>query len=240
MVSVDYADLLAITLPYNRHHFKEAWVVTSHADEETQKVAGEHGAIIVQTDLFYRDGAWFNKFRALEHGLDLMGRDGWLTIMDADVLWPKEADLSGAREGCLYTPQRRMLTDLRKLKGGIPPEEAWSEFPYHHYQLEWSGYTQVFHAADPHLGTPPWHETNWKTAGGADSFFQAKWPPARKLRPPFEVLHLGPGGTNWAGRASPRVDGSLPEGAEERAALLRGLLRARRGPGPNRYGKEKL
>ena len=41
LVAVDYADLLAITLPYNRQHFYEVMVVTSldKLDDETREYA---------------------------------------------------------------------------------------------------------------------------------------------------------------------------------------------------------
>lgn len=74
----------------------------------------------------------------------------------------------------------------------------------------------------------PWHQTDWKHAGGADSFFQALWPDSHKIRPPFEVLHLGPAGVNWCGRAVPYVNGSLPQEANERRQKVRSMIQGRR------------
>src|SRR5580692_269178 len=88
LVSVDYADILAVTLPYNRHHFDEVYVVTTPGSEDG-RVAKQLGAEVWGTTAFYDDGAVFNKWKALEEALDVMGRDGWLCVMDADVLWPK-------------------------------------------------------------------------------------------------------------------------------------------------------
>jgi hypothetical protein len=171
-----------------------------------------------------------------------MGLTGWLSIMDADVLWPKEITHTwrpdreypgfGYREGCLYTPRRRMLEKPSQLltlsKQGPPPERMWGSFPLHPQQREFAGYTQIFHAGDPHLGPAPWHETNWRTAGGADSFFQAKWPPECKIRPPFEVLHLGESGVNWCGTG------------EENRAKLKQLLKKRGTVPGDRFYHEKL
>lgn len=264
LVSVDYTDILSITLPYNRHHFDEVLVVTS--PEDAPNIAGlcaNNQANLFCTDAFYRDGATFNKWLALEAGLDSMGRSGWICLMDADVLWPKTArftpggqdslDVSGLgmREGCsirlrpghLCTPRRRMLLDLNTtytICKVFPPEErVWSNFPLHPQSREFAGYTQIFHASDPHLGPPPWHQTDWRHAGGADSFFQAKWPISHKIRPPFEVLHLGPAGTNWCGRVSPYLDGSIPPSAADRADQLR-KFRAGRKPGPDKFAGERL
>lgn len=234
LVCVDYSDILAITLPYNRHHFEEVWVVTSSGDSNTILVAREHQAEVVVTDLFYEPGAVFNKWKALEHGLDIMGRTGWLCIMDADVLWPKELPRFSKEVGNLYTPRRRMMQELT---AQIPRECYWKQYPHHRNEAEFAGYSQMFHASDPVLGKPPWHEINWAHAGGADSFFQRKWHPSHKIRPPFDVLHLGPSGHNWCGRATPYVDGTLPPASKERETKLREYMQQRQQT--RRFDSEK-
>lgn len=270
LVSVDYADLLAITLSYNRHHFDEVWVVTSNSDRASVDVALKHDCRFFQTDTFYEGGAVFNKWRALEQGLDMMGRWGWLCVMDADVLWPKY--LPGPRTGTpmigsiwitetmkvgqLCSPLRRMWSEFPTVvprdrppdawemtASGVcmPAEQSWHQFPIHRNVAEWAGYTQIFHATDLVLDSPPWHEIDWKTAGSADSFFQAKWAQENKIRPPWECLHLGPAGENWAGRTSRYVDGTTPEGAKERREYLDKMLRDRRGKsGMDRFKHERL
>lgn len=254
MVSVDYADILAVTLPRNLHHFEEVWIVTASRDAATRTVAESCGpkVKVFLTDSFWADGAVFNKWRALEEGLDAMGREGWLALMDADVTWPKDTwchpvdplcrfttginPLTDWTPGNLYSPLRRMWDcwpetfDLCQLEGatGMPAEGAWRQFLLHRNTAEWAGYTQIFHASDPVLGPPPWHQVDWRHAGGADSFFQRKWRPENKVRPPWEVLHLGPAGANWMGRASRLADGRRPEGAGERAGELARMWRERR------------
>jgi hypothetical protein len=229
LVSVDYADLLAITLPYNRHHFSEVMVVTSFTDTASAAVAEANNCKVYKTNSFYTDGATFNKFRAMEEGLDAFGRYGWMCIMDADVLWPKHIDWSFLKDNCmqsgdyfLYTPLRRMCEETH-----VPHEPYWRSYPLHPQQIEWAGYTQIFHADDPHLPAAPWHQTNWKHAGGADSFFQQLWPASHKLRPPFECLHLGPAGMNWAGRVTPFTDGTQHPDAQHRLNTLRNFMRTR-------------
>jgi hypothetical protein len=237
LVSVDYADLLAVTLPYNRHHFDDVMVVTTPASQDGA-VAVAHECRVHYTDAFYDAGASFNKWKALEEGLDAFGRHGWLCLMDADVLWPKELPDFRLEDGCLYTPMRRMCEHPEL---GIPPEDMWGKFSLHRQQQEFAGYSQIFYASDPVLGSPPWHQVDWKHAGGADSFFQQKWPDNRKVRPPFEVLHLGPAGQNWYGRATPLLDGSTPPDAAEKLAKVAATWRNRRGKhGEERFQGEKL
>lgn len=279
LVSVDYSDLLAITLPYNRHHFDEVMVVTSPNDDKTKMIADKCGAVVFTTDSFYKNGADFNKWRALEEGLDYFGRFGWLCIMDADVLWPRDTKLctcpchSGiggmmhiracCKLGCslirgkLYTPRRRMWASFTSVwneegipldsehweesVGGIkiPKPDIWNRFPLHPNIQEFAGYTQIFHATDPALGSPPWHDVTWKHAGGADSFFQSKWQPSHKIRPPWEVLHLGPAGENWCGRATEYLDGSVPTESMERRQRVLDYRRGRVS-GASRFDREKI
>jgi hypothetical protein len=278
MTCVDFTDILRITLPYNRHHFDEVCIVTSVEDyKNVESIALQYKCSVHATDAFTRNGASFNKWLALEEGLTVFGRHGWLCIMDADILWPKglkfaayergdpitiETYLTGTilRPGYLYSPLRRMHSDMsaRYLNGvridptpgydplGLPnvtcypPESDWSKLPVHHNLNEWAGYTQIFHASDPVLGIPPWHETDWLHAGGADSMFQNKWDKPHKVRPPFEVLHLGPAGRNWFGRSTPYLDGSLPPNATENRRKSERMIAERRILRDKQFRNERI
>ena len=104
VVSVEYDDLLAITLARNARHFERILVVTSPADEATQDVAARvPNAEVHTTDAFYRNGAAFNKGLALEEGFERIGREGWLLAWDADIVMPQRMDLAGIEIGNLYT-----------------------------------------------------------------------------------------------------------------------------------------
>ena len=245
MVCVDYQDLLRVCLPYNRHHFDEVCVVTNVKQTiQTMELLDELGMgdiKLYNTDAFYHGNAVFNKWAALEEALDWYGRRGWMVLMDSDVLWPKNgSDILRRylRPGFLYSPLRRMFTDTTQ---PLPPEDQWGRYPIHRNVGEWAGYSQVFAADDPVLGPPPWHEIDWAHAGGADSMFQQKWPRERKIRPPFEILHVGPAGANWCGRSTPYLDGTKPENADERAKMVKEIWEGRRGKhGPDRFRHEKL
>lgn len=237
IVSVDYWDLLELTLPYNANHFSERWIVTTPTDEKTQQVALSHKCNLVLTNCFYDDGADFNKWKALEWGLDQMGREGWICVMDADVLWPKRIPNLNLKAGQLMTPYRRMCP-TQDIRHGIPNESEWSSYPRHRNVGEWAGYSQIFHAEDTHLGNPPWYETDWRHGGGADSFFQRKWPRSAKVRPGWECLHIGPGGMNWFGRTTDYLDGSSPENKQKRNKKRQEAAKQRRKS--RSYDHEKL
>lgn len=261
MVCVDYQDLLAVTLPYNRHHFGEVHVITDErCYYEVRHIADANDVSVWHTQLFYEGGASFNKWAALEWGLDRMGREGWLCLMDADVLWPKWVDLDagclggspGYKIGNLITPLRRMAPwpvfapSNPASVFGMPYERTWGLYPIHRNVNEWAGYSQIFHANDSVLGPPPWHEIDWKHAGGADSIFQRKWSAERKVRPPWEVLHLGEAGQNWYGRVSPLADGTVLERTEEKREMIdriwsgRRTIREKGGSEADAFRPEKL
>lgn len=238
IVCVDYSDLLEITLERNIHHFDEVMIVTSNKDLKTRAMISNSGKTrLFVTDLFYENGAVFNKWLALEAGLDLFGRWGWICLMDADVIWPKVIRNFHPMIGRLYSPLRRMYNPI---KLPVPKEEDWKNYPIHRNIHEFAGYTQIFHAEDRVLGEPPWHEVCWKHAGGADSFFQRKWIEYNKIRPNFEVLHLGEAGKNWFGRATPYLNGELDINSEQRQKLQKSIWHLRRKNKDPNFTSEKI
>lgn len=243
IVCVDYADLLALTLPRNRPHFEQVLIVTNEQDKATVELAINHKCVVYQTDAFYRNGAVFNKWLALEEGLDRFGRQDWMCMLDADTIWPREIPDIELEVGKLYSPLRHMCEEIPKSSSGsplIPSEDQWARYPIHRNIYEWAGYTQIFHARDKVLqGSKYWHEVNWRHAGGADSFFQAKWETCNKIRPPFNVLHLGLAGVNWCGRADRYADGTVHPDAELRRKQVRDFV-CGRTLGPARFDKEKI
>jgi hypothetical protein len=189
IICVDYADILRHTLPYNQHHFSEIVVVTAPQDELTPLVAKDHTVLV--TDVFYRKNADFNKWGALEAGLDTIGRKGPMCILDADIMLPKEIELPELN-GNLLIPKRRMADNPL-------PEEQWGEQPYDTFE-GWAGYCMFFHCSDPALVRRPWFP-GWIHAGGADTEFERRWREPRKNRGNFEVLHIGEPRTWWCGRS---------------------------------------
>lgn len=156
-----------------------------------------------------------------------MGRRGWLCLWDADTVFPSVAPMN-LEKGFLYGPMRRIYDPVTL---PLPPEWSWHRLPLHKNFMEWPGFAQVFHAEDSVLGVSPWHETDWVHCGGADSFFQQRWSRERKVRFPWEVLHMGPAGVNWCGRATDYLDGGAPAEAASNADALARYLRSRKRSG---------
>lgn len=233
-VSVDYGDILAITLAKNARHFSEIVVVSTPADTLTaQVVASVPNARLHQTNAFYADGAEFNKAAALEEGFDLIpGKGGFLCILDADILLPPIVDFEDCCHGFLYQPRRRILSDPSQWHEFID----WTSLPLAD-DGEWAGYFQLFHRLDVAVfKRRPWYPPRWRHAGGADSEFQARWGRPRRIRLPFECLHLGEDGRNWCGRVTPYLDGTIPAEAADRKSALAEMLAVRKRT--NRYSHE--
>ena len=221
---VDFGDMLSVTLPKNKHHFSQTMIVTSSRDAETQRLAAEHGVSCCVTDVFYDNGAAFNKGAAMEVGFDALGRDGWICIWDADIVMPESMPMPVLSPGCLYGVPRRILDDplqySSEMDWGIARPTVNHEF---------QGYFQLFCG---NRISPPWYGTTWQHAGGCDSDFLSRFPESKRVKLPFEVLHLGPAWGNWHGRVSPRIDtGAVAPEAEERARQQAEMFDAQRKAG---------
>jgi hypothetical protein len=214
-----------------RHHFSEVHVITTPGSKDGV-IARQYNCVVYETNVFTASSAHFNKWAALEQGLDAMGREGWICHLDADVIWPAEVEWPDSlTPGMLCSPLRRMLSINPEAdhswKSYVGNEEMWNLLPIHRNVNEHAGYTQVYHASDPRLGKPPWHEVDYKHAGAADSWFQRKWPSGLKIRPNWECLHIGEAGQNWMGRATNYLDGSSPPGQAEKLAAVNEMWRVR-------------
>lgn len=201
---VNRAQYLRHTLPTWRLHTDNILVVTTPNDNETCDVAFDNGAHFFCTESFYYDGVQkqyeydgtiFNKSRALEYGFDALGRDGWILILDADIVLPQSMSLilSEMNPECLYSPWRRIHSLFNPDKDNVPNEVDWTNFNICGADVkydEYAGYFQLFHAS---AQTPPWYNrTKYMTAGMCDTEFWGKWKKERRVRiTDFEVLHLG-------------------------------------------------
>lgn len=233
-VCVDYGDILELTAHRNRHHFSEWLVVTTPDDQRTIDLCQQFDLTAVLTAAFYDDGADFNKWKALNIALRSRVHVGeWFAVLDADVVWPTQVDQTFFRQSRLYTPQRRMFPSIQS----APEEKEWLKYPA--VREEFAGFTQIFHPSDPR--SRDLYEENWRHAGGADTFFQRRWPNMLKVRPPWTVLHLGTDGKNWCGRTTAYRDGTIPVAAEQRRARMEDYRVQRQSqPHHRRYDAEKM
>lgn len=227
-VCVEYDDILRHTLPRNRGHFSEYIIVTSPSDLKTQDLARNLGCELVITNVFYADGASFNKGAAMEEGLKLIrSRESWVTILDADIVLPEKIPFGLCRD-TLYGPLRYMVSskdigswllhgDSGLLAAG--PDGDSGEF---------AGYCQIFHSSSSCLvGRESWYPSRWSHCGGCDSDFQALF--THRSRCSWRVVHLGEDCINWCGRVSERLDGARIRDADDRLRARESLFSDRQG-----------
>lgn len=103
---VGYADFLAETAPLVRAQVDRLLVVTTEEDRATRELCHRLNLETLVTSEFHRNGADFDKARAIDHGMSLLAWKDWVLHLDADIALPghfreslEDADLDRA---CIY------------------------------------------------------------------------------------------------------------------------------------------
>ena len=197
VVSVNYADRLAQTLPRNVGLFDEFVVVTTSEDVETQSVAKAHGARLVISDRCYDDEHSFNKGRMLNDGLAALKDPDWVILTDADItLNPATRDFvfgHSLNPGCLHFTARRDLTPI------LDQPASTNSQPGGYFQL----FNPRAHAIRARWPKPMSEE--FCSAGSVNSFFFEQWQRHKVVFvPELEVTHIASArlGENWNGVAA--------------------------------------
>lgn len=226
--SVNYADFLAITLPAWRKLLpaEDFLVVTTPEDAETRAVAAANETGVVLTDVWYQDGATFNKARALDlaFGFDRdppwRVADGeWCLCLDADVYpFGKLALPDDDGERILYSVHRYACPDpesFRAHRAGELELDAFELIRMWRRRMPdpagMQGYFQLWrYRPGDHFGSYP-------SAAKYDVHFARQFPRRKYLDRPY-VLHLGEHRRNWSGRITPR----WPSAGETISAKMEG------------------
>lgn len=224
IVCKDYSDFLAHTLPNNQQHLDRIVVVTHPDDRATQRLCAQYGVDCVATTEMHRDGAAFNKGRAINVGIMHLGHTDWLLHLDADTYLPHRfremlhhAQLDKANIYGCDRLNTKSFDNWEEHKHKTVPQHQWrfmvtphAEFPLGarlmHQELGYCpiGYFQLWHSSLKR--TYPIH---CGSAEHSDVVFAAQWPrPNRVLLPEMFVYHLesdgaAPMGINWKGRKTP-------------------------------------
>jgi aminoglycoside phosphotransferase (APT) family kinase protein len=206
-----YADFLRHTLPQTLRHFSNVTVITAEQDHDTISFVQGSGAKVFLSDVWFQEGAAFNKSAALNQWLSLQPMT-WALILDADIYLPDsfELNLTELNSQCLYSVPRRIC------------------------ELEWDWLCPASRRPDYPLAIPPvrngmvwrrptsqpaalsgyFHLWNRGTTGKAffpsspnaaeyDVEFALQFPEQQRHYMPGDVIHLGPVKQNWSGRVSP-------------------------------------
>lgn len=186
---VNYADKLKHGIGNWLPALTSLTIVTSAQDNETNLLAEQYGANVVNTHAFWindngvRD-SMFNKSRAMMVGIEHMPWEAWILFFDADVSpqsgWLQQVEAFEPRCGNLYGAQRMLDDGTVKREGEI------------------AGFFQMFHVNDPVVQAKPLL-TSHTNASGYDSIFQSRWPRENRIVMPLVLRHFGPHGQHWCG-----------------------------------------
>lgn len=227
LVSLNYGDFLAHTLPENLEHFDHVVVVTHHSDHMTKWVCNKYSVEYVEAHCFDEDGDRFNKGRAIQIGISHLPKEiDWIVHIDADIVIPpgfrnllKKHKLN---KDYLYGVDRvnvfgfKKWCEVRELIHPHYKDHWFVELPDNcpvgsriiHREHGWLpiGFFQMWHK-DQNKKYPI-HEG---TAEHSDVLFAIQWHRKhRHLLPEVFVYHLesvlkqGKMGMNWFGRKSPQ------------------------------------
>jgi hypothetical protein len=200
-VCVNYGDLLRRGLDRWHVGLDRLVVVTSPADKGTQELCDQYNVEWYATDIFYANGAKFNKAAAMAEAIkycDLRHQAEWLLMFDADIVPPKN--------------WREQVENLRPQMGFVHGAKRWyvpenisdamldlpSSRPISSVSV--IGFFMLFHTNDPRLGPNPIFDLHWPHAGNYDTVFARKWPSHCHRILPIQFLHLGEERVNWTGR----------------------------------------
>lgn len=178
-VSVNYSEMLAQSIPVWRETLDELIVVTSTRDSQTMALCSCSRTKFVATDVFFANGAMFNKSAAMDVGYARLNPDDWVLCFDADVIpdlgWREK--LPDLEIGNIYGAARHLENGHR-----IPDENI-------------AGFFNLFHSTDPNASG----FGSWISAAAYDAEFVSRWHPLNRKYLPLDLLHLGQPGQNWCG-----------------------------------------
>jgi hypothetical protein len=216
-VCVGFDDFLDVTLSLNMAQVDHMIVVTSHEDKRTHKCCNKHGATMVQTDLFKKNGRNFNKGAAIQQGFNYFHFMGWRIHLDADIALPDNFrrvlfNRTHLDRQCIYGADRMDIVGLKLLmKIRSSPQHLYGS----HVRIDGPlGHRFI----DPLNGYVPigffqmWHATSHRhyphslgSAAHDDTMFSSQWKEEHRRHLPTVVCqHIlsAPSvqGENWDGR----------------------------------------
>lgn len=200
IVSVDYGDVLKLTLGRNRRLFQKCIIVTAPDDYETQAIGSMWECECLATKVFWRHGAQFNKAAGLNEALAAVETD-LICTLDADIVLPAGIDSAfrniPSRSEFLFGLNRKIATSLTELDNGAGEDRR---MPYDYV----TGFFQLFSVESQYF--PGGFSDVYPTAGHYDVEFMVHWPVEfRRRLYDLPAMHLGERARDWYGRRVPEL-----------------------------------
>jgi hypothetical protein len=221
VVSCQYSDLFQYGIARWYNYLHSLTVVTDYKDTKTLELLARYPDIRVhQTDIFYANGAKFNKGAAMEEarlGPNAPDWADWMLFFDADIIpeyaWYEKIEhmgdnldrktLYGAKRFQANSPQ-----DIDKATLQLIPDAPCD-----------GGYFHMFHSSTIPKRDIPLLETWWPHAGVYDSHFKNRWSEGKRYVLPIKLTHLGDR-ENWCGRGNTEAMTKLIDERRRRGTYL--------------------
>jgi hypothetical protein len=236
-VCVDYSDFLAYSMLFNKPQFDRWVVVTSPTDEATRRLCEYHDIeYVVTTSMYGQEPTLvghgklykppFAKGDAINDGLAVLERTGWVVHIDADIVLPPRArdmiELAGLDDNYIYGIDRLMSKSFNDWATHVTYPELSHDanifvrgntFPFnvrvvkHRQAPPLGGYCPIgfFQMWHPNASGAHTYPTRHNTAGRTDMLHADRWPRSKRgIIPEIIGIHLESEevhmGQNWEGR----------------------------------------
>jgi hypothetical protein len=203
-ICVNYDDFLSITLPENMKHFDKYIIVTSEKDTKTIQLVKDYAlenkqVELLKTELFYLNGASFNKGAAIRRAQTSISRNKqiqWICIIDADIVLPPDfRDICKKQCKNIHLLYGAKRVNYDTYDDYINNKCANADDPGGGIGI---GYLQIYYQT---ISKPKLYSTRYQTAGTCDMDFKRLWPSPKQWRDiGVNVKHLGESWRNWQGR----------------------------------------
>jgi GTP:adenosylcobinamide-phosphate guanylyltransferase len=202
IVSVNYNDLVLVSLMNNVKIFDNITIVTSSEDKMCQQICKKFGVKCVVTDSMYDSGAKFNRGKAINEGIKSLNDPDYILIIDADIVVKNKINLESLNEDYLYTSDRWICKSYGLYKqwrnGNIELNKIGSN-----ESDKGIGFFQLFNINNKNIDkSKPYPETS-NDAAFDDLLFRDKFVNRTKIEENV-IIHLGDPYINWSGRVTMR------------------------------------
>lgn len=214
---VNYSDYLDYSLRYNLEIFNHIYILTTPEDCLTKNIITKYNnskTILIETNLFYQDGAHLNKGAALNLGLQNLRNKDWLLIGDTDCIYPyrlkdlvQRLDINylyGMYRHTIHTSKN--LNEEVNIMNTIDSNDEFfsyimSKHGYAHKLI--LGYCQLFNFSSKFLENKNLTYPHGKSCRFVDTIFsRSNFSRRYKKLLDTYCIHLGDTGINWTGRKS--------------------------------------
>lgn len=186
-VGVEYSKYLADNIGKWLSNLDRVTVITKPDDAAAHTFRGFSRQLkVIETDIFTRYTASFNKGAALDLGFQVTRPHDWVLQFDSDITPPKSWRTRAEDRivrGLLYGTSRYNISGKRIGVGLFP-----------------SGYFQLWHFPDPFFSGQPYVFNPFYThAGSYDAEFADQWGKHRIKDLQIQLIHHGQRRHNWFG-----------------------------------------